>query len=371
LTGVSIGAQDSSLSDRICARGKFVDCHSVLSSRYSRIFGISLSDIGIAFFGGVTILLATNAVASNAGVWGAVTLLFAATIPFALILMGVQVAMRQLCTLCLAVHAVNVSAAALSWSTFAPVRWYAGRTGAALLLWGLFFSLILFLVIPYFRKHQGLRVLAGMHRRISGSPFASLAEVLTEPPAEANPIDAAVAVPGPPADHELVVFVHPSCGKCEPVLQQVRALGQAGMVSTFVGLTPKDDDEADRRGCAAVVAVGVAEGGARMFEAYAAAKQNLGAVMRGDPVAALATSMSLSPESITGALDEATRRTRLAEEIVDAHAEGTPAVFLDARLFRGELTHLAFLLEQHGELLDPIRRAPARTGTETEQVSSS
>jgi uncharacterized membrane protein len=354
LTGVSIGAQDSSLSDRICARGKFVDCHSVLASRYSRVFGISLSDIGIAFFGGIVMLLATTAVASSPGAWGAVTLLYIATIPWALALIGVQVAMKQLCTLCLAVHTVNVSAAVVSWSALRPARWDLVDAGAALLLWGLFFCLLLFLAIPYFRKHQGLRILAGKQRRISGSPFASLAEVLTEPPVETSPSDAAVAVPGASVEHELAIFVHPSCGKCDPVLQQVRALGQSGLVRTFVGLAPKDEDEADRRGCAAVVAAGIAEGGQRMFDAYAAAKANLGAVMRGEPVPTLAAALGVAEEQLAAAMDDAVRRARLAEEIVDRHAEGTPALFLDGRLFRGELTHLAFLLEEHPDLLAPL-----------------
>ena len=370
LTGVSIGAQDSSLSDRICARGKFVDCHSVLASRYSRVFGISLSDIGIAFFGGIVLMLATTAVVASTGVWAAVTLLYVATIPWALALIGVQVAMRQLCTLCLAVHAVNVSAAIVSWSALRPARWDAGDAGAALLLWGLFFCLLLFLAIPYFRKHQGLRILAGKHRRISGSPFASLADVLTEPPAETSPSEAAVAVPGAAAEHELTVFVHPSCGKCDPVLQQVRALGQSGLVRTFVGVAPKDEDEGDRRGCAAVVAVGIAEGGQRIFDAYAAAKANLGAVMRGEPVHALAAALDAGEEQVAAAMEDAARRARVAEEIVDRHAEGTPALFLDGRLFRGELTHLAFLLEEHPDLLAPLS-AGRVAGADAPKVASS
>ena len=47
-----------------------------------------------------------------------------------------------------------------------------------------------------------------------------------------------------------------------------------------------------------------------------------------------------------------------AERFVDDHAEGTPAVFVDSRLYRGELSHLAFLLQEHPELLEPTLTAP-------------
>jgi hypothetical protein len=200
-----------------------------------------------------------------------------------------------------------------------------------------------------------MRVLAGMHKRISGSPFASLAELLTEEPTTLVPTECAVPLEGPVADHTLVVLVHPSCNKCDPVLQQVAALSQSGMVNAFVGVAPKDPEEADRRACSAVVAAGLALRSNRVVEAYAVAKSQLRAMMRDDPVQVLATSMAASPSSIGAALDDATRRTRIAEELVDEHAEGTPALFFNSRLFRGELGHLVFLLQEHPELLAPTR----------------
>jgi uncharacterized membrane protein len=371
VTGVSIGAQDSSLSDRICARGRFVDCHSVLSSRYSRILGIPLSDIGIAFFGSVVLLIATGAIADGGAVWPVVGLLYAASVPFSLTLVGVQIAMRQLCTLCLAVHIVNISAAAISWIWLRPEEWALGDVVPSLVLVALYFCLLLFLAIPYFRKHQGLRVLAGMHRRISGSPFASLAEILTEAPAALIAAECAVALDGPRAEHELAVFVHPSCGKCDPVLQQVRALAQAGMVTAHVGLAPKDPEESDRRACSAVIAVGLAHGPNRLVEAYAAAKKRLRALITGDPVEILTGELTIPRAPIDEALDEARRRTHRAEELVDAHAEGTPALFFNSRLYRGELAHLVFLLEHHPDLLAPTRLDRSGSGRRVEEVAPS
>ena len=373
VTGVSIGAQDSTLSDRICARGRFVDCHSVLSSRYSRLFGVSLSDIGIAVFGAILLLIATGAVAiQDTGVWPVVALVYAASVPLSVILVGVQISMRQLCTLCLAVHAVNVMGAAVAWFWFRPGGRSFGDLVAPGLLLALYLFLILFLVIPYFRKHQGLRVLAGMHRRISGSPFASLAEILTEKPTGLLADLHGVPLGGPGTEHELVVFVHPSCGKCDSVFGEVRALVAGGLVRAYVGLAPKDPEEADRHACSAVVAVGLVLGPERLIEAYAAAKKQLRTLMTEDPVPILAAELSVSEAPVAEAIDAARRIVDRAEGFVDEHAEGTPAVFFNSRLYRGELGHLAFLLQHHPNLLaeTSLQREPD-THDKVEGVPSS
>jgi hypothetical protein len=92
-----------------------------------------------------------------------------------------------------------------------------------------------------------------------------------------------------------------------------------------------------------------------VVEAYAVAKSQLRAMMTGDPIEVLATSMAAPRPSIESVLEEATERTRRAEKLVDEHAEGTPALFFNSRFFRGELGHLVFLLQEHPELLAPTR----------------
>jgi uncharacterized membrane protein len=356
LAAVSISSQDNALSDRICARGKLVDCHSVLTSKYSRVFGIPLSDVGVSYYAAILLLLASGAVATGApGVWAIAGVAYVASLPAALILIAIQISMRQLCTLCLAVHAVNAAAAMISLLWLRPNEWPARGTASYALLLVLFFCITLFFAIPYFKKSQGLQILGAMRRRISGSPFASLAEILTEEPRGIRGEEYAVPMGGPAAAHELVVFVHPSCNRCEAALVEVGGLLESGLVSIAIGLVPKDPDEADRHMCAAVVAAGIGAGPELVRPAYAAAKKNLAAVMSKDPVPILATELSVPAESITSALDEARRRVDRAEAVVDAHAEGTPAIFLDARLYRGPLTHLAFLLARHPDLLDETR----------------
>jgi uncharacterized membrane protein len=366
IAGISIAAQNSPLADRICARGKYVNCQSVLSSRYSRVLGFPLSDIGIALYGSVLLLVATGVVGGgSAGIWSTIALVFVITVPFSLVLIGVQLAMRQICTLCLAVHAVNLSSAAVAWLWLEPGTVPLGETIPILLLFSLFYSLLLFFAIPFFRKHQGMAVLARIHGRISGSPFASLAEILAEAPIGERPSGFAVPLGGSEARHDLTVFVHPSCNKCNSVFAEVTSLVQAGLVSASVGLAPKDPEESDRRACSAVVAAGI--GGVPLDAAYTAAKKQMRAMAAGDPVGALGKELDVDRAAIEPHLGRAREMVVGAEKLVDEHAEGTPAVFIDSRIFRGELTHLAFLLQQHPDLLEPV--VLARDGGQDVAVS--
>ena len=356
IAALSVASENNPLADRICSRGKYVNCQSILSSRFSRVIGFPMSDIGIALYGSVLLFVAAGVLTDGAEVWSIITLVFLVTVPFSLALIGIQLAMRQICTLCLAVHAVNLSCAAIGWLWLDPAMPPAGDLVPALLLFGLFYSLILFFVVPFFRKHQGMAVLSRMYGRISGSPFASLADLLAEAPTSERPADFAVPLGDSAATHEVTVFVHPSCNKCNSVFAEARALMQAGLVRASVGLAPKDPEESDRRACAAVVAAGLSA--APLEVAYATAKTDLKAMMGADPVAVLTAGLSVDRGAIERSLERAREMVLSAERFVDDHAEGTPAVFVNSRLYRGELSHLAFLLQEHPELLESTLTAP-------------
>jgi uncharacterized membrane protein len=357
IAALSVASENNPLADRICSRGKYVNCQSILSSRFSRVIGFPMSDIGIALYGSVLLLVASGVLADGGtDVWSIITLVFLISVPFSLALIGIQLAMRQICTLCLAVHAVNLSCAAIGWLWLDPAMPPASDLVPALLLFGLFYSLLLFFVVPFFRKHQGMAVLSRMYGRISGSPFASLADLLAEGPTSARPADFAVPLGDSTAAHELTVFVHPSCNKCNSVFAEARTLMQAGLVRASVGLAPKDPEESDRRACATVVAAGLSA--APLEIAYAAAKKDLKAMMGADPVGVLTTGLSVERSAIERSIERAREMVLHAENFVDDHAEGTPAVFVNSRLYRGELSHLAFLLQEHPELLESTLTDP-------------
>ena len=263
MTALSVGDQKRPFSARVCARGKLVDCESVLTSRYSRAFGIPLSEIGIGFFGAILLLLATTgSVSENFAPWAAAGVAYTATLPFSLALIGTQVGMRQLCTLCLAVHAVNACGTIVFWF-FLEGGASNRAVVASLLLLVLYGIVIVLLVVPYVMSGARLEAMTGDWRRIMASPFATLAQILTESPTEVEGPACGVPVGPETAAHELVVFVHPGCSRCEPVLNQAVALAAANQVSVFVAIAPKAADDAERLACATVMAGGWERGRVR------------------------------------------------------------------------------------------------------------
>ena len=358
VAALATSAEGNPLSERVCARGKLVDCHSVLTSKYARVFGISLSDVGVAFFGAVLLLLSTRAARGpSPETWGTLAIAFAASAPASLLLTALQVKLRRVCVLCLGVHVAVLAGTALTWSALRPVHWEATPVIANLSVFVLLFVIVLFFVAAYFRKAHGLEVVTALHRRVSGSPFASLADLLTQAPTGTRGAELGVRLGAAGAVHELTVLVHPSCNRCTPVMQEVAALARSGLVDAYVGLVPKDPTEADRDACAAVVAAGLSLGSDRLYDVYGAAKRAWRELSTGDPVHALARELDAAGADLHASLGAARALVGRSEKIVDAHAEGTPAVLFDGRVFRGPLSHLAMLLTEHPELLEPLRLA--------------
>lgn len=351
VTASTVADQSNPIAARLCARGKLIDCQSVLTSQYSRIGGVPLSDLGIAFFGSITLLLATSSASSQvATAWLVCGIVYAAAVPLSVMLVAVQIHMRQLCTLCLAVHAVNASSATIAWLFLHNRQWALGDVFPSLLVFVLYLFLVLFFVVPYFRRSEGLFRLADKQRRMSATPFAGLAEFLTEAPTEVRGPDCGVSLGGG-AGHELVAFIHPGCGRCEPVLREVVAIAGRGWATGFIAIAPRRPEEWDRRVCSALIAVGLSGGAERIAEAYLVAKKNLDRFRHEDPIGFLAAELSISRDDIDGVLDRAEALVRNAEEFADDHVEGTPAIFFDSRPFRAPLAHLEFLLESHPDLI--------------------
>lgn len=349
--GAVAGELEGALANRVCRRGKLVDCHGVLTSRYSRVFALPLSDIGLAFYGAVLLLVATLGWLDPSAVWRVSTLAFTVTLPFAALLVGVQVSMRQFCTLCMGTHLVNVSAAVIGWMWLFDGG-LAGRDLLVAISLTLYLGLVLFIVIPYLRRSRSLAILSERHRRVSASPFGTLAHILSEPPTSVEGSTSAVRVAASAGAHEVVIYVHPGCGKCLPVLRQVLAVAQEVPIDAWVGAAPRDPDEDDRRACALLVAAWNAVGPARITDAYSAAKKHLRALSGPGGAAILAEELSIDARVLESAVTSARPLVELAERAVDDHADGTPAVFFDSRPYTAPVAHLAFLIQNHPELLE-------------------
>ena len=69
----------------------------------------------------------------------------------------------------------------------------------------------------------------------------------------------------------------------------------------------------------------------------------------------MSTALSLPAERIRSELGAAQRSVARTEELADRLTEGTPAIFFDSRQYRAPLGHLAILLRELPELLQPVR----------------
>ena len=365
VTVASTSAQGNT-SLKICGRGKLIDCEGVLTSRYSRLFGISLSEIGVSFFCAQLLLLATGPLASDGtSVPVAVGLGYVATIPFSIALIGAQISMRQFCTLCLAIHVVNLSGAAtfllLVGGLEAP---FIGILSGFLLM-ALLFLLLLFFVVPHAVNVSQIGKQLGAIRRIQASPFATLAQIQTARPLSLIGADCGVllsqSAPIISTDHELVVFVHPGCSRCWTVMQELESIAVSGRARIYLAVAPKDDSEADHRLCAAVVAISLS-GGQSALQAYSAAKEYLSgpSSRAGDAVDAISAAIDVARPTEED-LRLARRLVQTAAGFAEAHTEGTPAIFLDGRAVSAPPAHLALLLSQHPELLGSLVHQRERT----------
>jgi uncharacterized membrane protein len=378
LVTVSLTSNQGPASLKICGRGKLIDCEGVLTSRYSQVFGIPLSEVGLAFFAALLLLLATGPlIADRPSVPAAAGIAYLATIPFSVALIGVQISMRQLCTLCLAIHVVNLSGAATSLLMLRDLEPSLIGTVAGLLLMALLFLIVLFLVVPHAVDISQIDKQVDALRRIQASPFATLAQVLSQTPLDLRGAECGISVsslvPASPQKHELLVFVHPGCSRCWMVMQEMGNLAATGRVDIYLAVAPKDDDENDHKLCSAVIATGLRGGPRAAFQAYLAAKAYLsqpGSRRADDPI-----------EAVIGALDEAPpteddfrlagRLVRVAGELAQSHTGGTPAMFLDGHPVSAPPAHLAFLLSDHPDLLEPLLLARRAHGQDSNEEAAS
>jgi uncharacterized membrane protein len=352
VAAVSVGDARKPFAARICKRGKLIDCESVLTSPYSRIYGFPLSHFGIAFFGA---LLLTVAIGGSVGapVWFGVRIAYLLTIPAALVLVGLQVVMRQLCTLCLTVHTVNVASVMIATTMLADYGW-GGRTAlVSIIAIASLAALLLLLVIPYALNGAELDAYARTQRQMMASPLASAAQVLTVPPLSDPPTACALTL-NESGEHELVAFVHPGCSRCSVLVEEIPALVATGRVKVRLALAPKKDDAADLRLCAAVYAAGLALGPSAMLDAYRVAKRHFEKSSSDDPLAVVAVELGADASVLDAQRNVANSLAERAETFANRHLEGTPALFVDGRPFRGPTEHLLVLLERYPDVLAPV-----------------
>lgn len=344
---IVVATYQGPFSPGICRSRGLIDCTSVMTSRFAYIFGLPLSELGIAFYSSILLMvgISTNALVTPAAIGTA----FIAAAVAALVLIGVQVIMQRFCSLCLIVHLINVIAAA-TWllaDTPAPFRWYEVAFG--LTAFALLFLLVLFVGIPYFTKSASLHRLESSFGRMASSPFASLAQLHSEAPVELDPRSMAIEI-GEGSGNEITVFVHANCKQCGPVLRELLRLREALAMSVHVAFPPKDEREVQLS--ATFLAVGLTHGPEMALQAFEAAKSDFVAAVD-EPVATLADRLSIDRASLNANLERAQRMAVATQDFARTHVEGTPAIFFNGRAYRGPISHLLTLLNGHADLLPP------------------
>lgn len=349
----------------LCGTGGPLDCESVLGSGWAYVAGIPLSALGAAFFGASLLVQCTLAWRVGAApLWLAGTSFLPAVL-LSVLLVGVQVRMRRLCTLCMTVHALNGAGAALCllwvWPriSFPP----PGLVPAALWL-ALLFALLLSSVVPAL-AHATEDAEARQERaRLLRSPLGTLAKLSLEPLLDVTAEAVGVQVGEAEAPHRLVVLVHPSCKLCGPTLEELESLMErhGAWLCGFVGVAPMDpNDPRDVATCEALATVGAAFGGAAFLQAYGEARRDF-ARLYGEaaPRDRLAEVLGLDPASLEKAREQAGAWVRAATVLKTRHAQGIPAFFLDGRWCEAPLSHVEAWCEWPAllELLSPRGDAP-------------
>lgn len=348
------------LAARVCGRSSAFDCAGVLGSRWARVGGVELSVVGLAWFtaAGVLALVAAFAAPDAQAARVVLAALWLAAVPGALWLVGVQVlALKRVCPLCMAVHALVVVNAAIALS--------AALGGGAppaidVAAWALAFALALAAALgiapSWLELSLESRVLRTRLGWTAATPWGALAEAAGRPAAYAEAPYATFRVGSASAPLKLVALVHPMCSACPPVIEELeRLVARQPRLSVAFLLPPRDRaSAADRALCTAVAAIGLAAGGEQTLHVLRAIEQQPWgylALARDGGEAAVAAKFLPDGFDLAPFLAGARRAVDEAARLADALERGTPTVLVAGRPWDAPLDGLEALLAQHPGVL--------------------
>lgn len=366
---LSRGGQEAErplLAERLCgqsgdARGA-VDCDSVLHSRFATVGPFTLSSLGLVGFVAAWLALACVPLLSSApgATHRAIGGLFLLWSPLSLFLIGVQAwPLRKLCPLCLGVHGLILSGAALAWW-----RWIPGdpsEIGRFLMLWLLCSVLSMGFGIPWALLGERVQALMGTLSQATSTPLGSLALTLARPQMTAREGDSSPVVlmswGSARAPVRIEAFLNPQCQSCGPVLEGVLALQEdfREQLRLEIHLAPKSGQrqQADINLCVAMYALALAAGKEKALDAFRRVKADTKTWKEVSEQGPRQLVERLSPEESQAveALKSATEALEESAAAVKKLRLGLPIVLVGGRLFDGPLDHLRVLLGEHASLV--------------------
>lgn len=203
---------------KVCAAGKQVDCHEVLDTAQSSLFGIKWSVIGFAYFSGILVYLAAAgmgalAIAETLG-WFSV-----AAFPYTVFSLYFQARVaRKWCLLCLAVQGVLVLQCVAAFYAGFPQRFPSTAPGIAAVL-GVVLPMLLILVLLHVlvvnsRQMREARSLKLELYRLKHRPEVFNALLSKQQGTRRPPRDMGIRIGNPDARHTIIKVCNPFCGPC-------------------------------------------------------------------------------------------------------------------------------------------------------------
>lgn len=354
------------LASRLCGSGRFVDCDSVLHSRWAGFRKWSLASAGLGWFLSCFLLIATAGVLDPepGRVFHWLAAVSLALVPFSILLIFVQIwPLRKICVICMLVHAAVLGCAAIAaLAFFGPTG--SGIDGRLLLRYGaahgFLFLAVLGIFLPWRDADSRWRAWGASQARALATPLASLALTSARDVVKIGHQSTPLTWGDPQARLQVDLCVSPLCDACLPVLEELRELIGRHPQSLFIRLhiVPKSSsrDPADLRLSIALTALGLLAGEKTALGAFMEVKRQRGAGRWQDQAIRHVEEMVVGLGGAeSGAVDEALRRaeemTASAAEALRLAAVGLPAVFLAGRYFDAPLDHLDHLLARNPDLI--------------------
>lgn len=330
----------------LCGIGPF-DCRVMAKSRYAKVAGVPLSDIGISIFGALFLMVACSLVDGGRSGFLAAGIVALAGAPFSFALLvalgGIYARTGKTCAACIAAHCSMAAISAIAILHRNEWRDSASGVGTALLGFGALALLLMLGLVPLLRDAPRLDELERRLERAPSSGLGTLAELMASPEAPVVPANVGVRLGRRPGAVGALALVNPACGVCDAFLDELEALDavRGEQLETFLAVAPIDSNSAtDVSLCIALTAAALDAGAPALRRCLRAVKVDPARFAVGDPYAEMAAVVGVSRTDFEAHRVAARQRVFASSVLRDRHTDGLPALFVAARPCEASLSQV-------------------------------